>query len=118
MAIYFLRHGESEANITGLFAGQKNDAPLSKLGVEQARKAGEEFKQTGVNVNSIITSKLKRAYQTAEEMAKAVGFNLNKIETDDRLLEYDMGSLTGTPIHAVSSRELTSAGGRRPVGFS
>lgn len=32
MAIYFLRHGESEANAKGLYDGQGLNAKLTKLG--------------------------------------------------------------------------------------
>lgn len=35
--IYFVRHGESEANVEKKFAGQKEDSPLTELGREQAK---------------------------------------------------------------------------------
>jgi broad specificity phosphatase PhoE len=109
MPIYFLRHGESEANVRGVFAGQKDNAELSNLGIEQARKAGEELKPLGIQ--RIVASGLKRTNRTAHEVAIVIGFDETKIELDDRILEYDMGALTSTPLREVTSQELTSADG-------
>lgn len=111
--IYFLRHGESKANVEGLFAGQKEDSPLSNLGTKQAEVAAEELRTK--HFNRIIASKLNRTRQTAEAVAKVIGFDPSKIEYDDRIVEYDMGSLTGTPIRKVTSDELVSAEGAEDV---
>jgi broad specificity phosphatase PhoE len=113
VSIFFLRHGESEANVKGLFAGQKEDSPLSDAGVEQAEAAAQELR--GINFSRIVASKLYRTRQTAEIIVKAIGFDPSKIEYDDRVMEYDMGSLTGTPIRKVTSNELISAAGAENV---
>lgn len=113
MAIYFLRHGESKANEEGLFAGQKNDAELTANGLEQAKQAAKELKE--VKIAPIITSQLIRAYQTAVNVAEVLGIDVEKIETDDRIMEYDMGSLTSTPIRKVTSQELAAADGAEDV---
>lgn len=107
--IYFLRHGESKANVEGLFAGQKEDSLLSNTGIEQAEAAAQELRNR--NFSRIVASKLNRARQTAEVVARVIGFDPSKIEYDDRIMEYDMGSLTGTPIRKVTSDELVSAEG-------
>lgn len=107
--IYFIRHGESEANVAGVFAGQKDDTPLTTLGREQAQQAAQQVIDQGIKVEKIISSKLLRAKQTAEIVSKAIGYDSNKIEYDDRIIEYDMGALSGTPIRKVSSLELTNA---------
>lgn len=105
--IYFLRHGESEANVKGLFAGQREDSPLTDNGIEQARAAGEELR--AITFDRVIISRLKRTRQTADEVAKVIGFDPSKIELDERIVEYDMGAITGTPIRKVTSAELVSA---------
>jgi broad specificity phosphatase PhoE len=116
MAIYFLRHGESLANVECVFAGQKNDSPLSEKGFEQARLAANDIKSLGIS--RMIMSSLMRSRQTATEVAKVIGFNEDTIEIDDRITEYDMGSITGTPIRKVTSLELVSAeGAEDPVKF-
>lgn len=114
--LFFLRHGESVANVNGLFAGQRDDAPLSKLGAEQARSAAAEL--VGLGIERIISSRLIRTQQTANEVAKVIGFDLERIENDDRIIEYDMGALTSTPIRKVTSQELVSVDGAEdPVEF-
>jgi broad specificity phosphatase PhoE len=37
--IYFLRHGESEANVKGTFAGQRENSSLTEKGKAQAKDA-------------------------------------------------------------------------------
>lgn len=114
MALYFLRHGESIANTKKLFAGQKDDSPLTKLGIEQARTAAIELEKMGIQ--RIITSKLLRAQQTAFEVATIIDFDPTKIEFDDRILEYDMGALTGTLLHNVTPQELAATHGAEDPG--
>jgi broad specificity phosphatase PhoE len=109
MPVLFLRHGQSEANHRRFYAGQKEDSPLTTLGIEQARQAGHKL--VNRQIDHIITSTLNRTYQTAVEVAQVIGFDPSKIETDDRLLEYDMGSLTGKPIKKMAPRQRTSAPG-------
>lgn len=109
MPIYFLRHGESEANVQGLFAGQKNDSPLTSLGIKQAQDAAVELQS--VNIDIIISSSLSRARQTAMLVAEKLGYSKERIIYDQRIIEYDMGALTSTPIRKVSSRELVSSNG-------
>lgn len=107
--IYFVRHGESEANLRGVFAGQKDDSVLTATGREQARKTAQTIKLEVPTIDRIICSPLKRTLETAEIIAQEVGFNKDKIEIDNRIMEYDMGTLTGTPLHKISSITLTSA---------
>ncbi len=73
----------------------------------QARAAAQELLDK--HFDRIIASKLIRTHQTVEEVAKIIGFDTSKIEYDDRIVEYDMGSLTGTPEYRVTSYELVSA---------
>lgn len=107
--IYFVRHGESEANQKGVFAGQKEDSVLTEKGREQAHATAQEIKKENLKIDKIISSPLKRTKETAEIIAKEIGFDVSKISFDDRIIEYDMGSLTGTPIHKISSLVLISA---------
>lgn len=107
--IYFLRHGESKANADGLFAGQKEDSLLSSKGVEQAGVAARELRS--IPFGRIVASPLNRTRQTAEMVADVIGFDPAKIEYDDRVMEYDMGALTGMPKRKVTSEELVSADG-------
>ncbi|PKL31978.1 hypothetical protein CVV43_00870 [Candidatus Saccharibacteria bacterium HGW-Saccharibacteria-1] len=113
MAIYFLRHGESVANVQNIFAGQKNNALLTPLGVEQARQVGAEIKK--LNINRIIASNLTRAIETATEVANVIGFDSNRIEIDERIAEYDTGTLTNEPIRKISSLDFIKVDGAEDV---
>ena len=66
MAIYFIRHGQSEFNAA--FQGEVDpfifDAPLTTLGFEQAAEARASVASLGIT--RVITSPLKRAIQTAQ----------------------------------------------------
>jgi broad specificity phosphatase PhoE len=60
----FLRHAESVGNINGRIQGQ-SDFPLTELGLIQAYQIGILLKNSGESFVKIITSPLKRAYETA-----------------------------------------------------
>ena len=107
--IYFVRHGESEANLRGVFAGQRENSALTDKGKEQAKDTAQAIKSEVPHIDRIITGPLVRTLETAEIIAQEIGFPKDKIEIDNRITEYDMGSLTGTPIHKISSVVLTSA---------
>ncbi len=38
--IYFVRHGETQANVDGLIAGGEFESQLTENGINQAKKAG------------------------------------------------------------------------------
>ncbi len=106
--IYFIRHGESEANLKHVFAGQKDNSPLTEKGIEQAKAEGIKIKEMGLNIRKIISSPLVRAFDTAKIVSEIIGYD-NEVEVDARITEYDMGSLTGTPMFEISSKTLVSA---------
>ncbi len=107
MSLYFLRHGQSEANVRHVFAGQKEDSPLTELGKQQAEVAANDLAK--VHITKIVSSNLVRAKQTAKIVASKLG--INDVIIDPRIAEYDMGALTGTPNQTISSLELVSAKG-------
>lgn len=73
--IFLVRHGQSEANLSGLFLGQKN-LDLTELGHMQAQKTAEYLK--GVHIDKIYASDLIRAYHTAEHTANLKGLRVIK----------------------------------------
>ncbi|MGE5473599.1 MAG: histidine phosphatase family protein [Ignavibacteriales bacterium] len=80
--IIFVRHGEAEGNFERIFHGQ-TDSKLTEKGHSQAKKAAEKLKNEDIDV--IYSSPLKRAYETAEYIAKEK--NINNIIADDGLME-------------------------------
>lgn len=92
--IYFCRHGLSELNIKGHFAGS-TDTPLAEEGRKQARLAGQKAKDLGIDL--IVASPLSRAKETAEIIAKEVGYPVENIHINDLLVERHFGELEGKP---------------------
>lgn len=62
--VYFVRHGQSVGNRDQIFLGH-TDMPLTELGREQARLAGEAIKKMGIVPDAVYASPLSRAYETA-----------------------------------------------------
>lgn len=68
--LLMIRHGQSITNINKAFTGQY-DADLTELGYKQAEKAAEFIIENFI-VDEIYSSDLKRAYNTAKEVAKRI----------------------------------------------
>jgi len=66
----FVRHGESQANLEAVFAGNYNPY-LTERGRMQARRAAEALKDTHIDV--AYASDLIRAYETGEIVAAPHG---------------------------------------------
>ena len=63
MKIYLVRHGQSEGNLKNLWYGS-SDLPLTELGREQARLAGQKLRE--VSFAACYASPLSRALDTAK----------------------------------------------------
>lgn len=107
--IYFVRHGLSEANVKRVFAGQRDNSPLVDEGRKQAKETGQKIKEEGIKIDRIVSSPSLRALETAQIIAKELSFDVSDIIIDPRINEYDMGSLSGTPWHTISSSILVNA---------
>lgn len=90
MFIYFVRHGESEANILHQFSNRGKQHPLTEKGRQQALSLAEHLQ--GKQIFQIYTSPLLRALQTAEIIADVL--NISYTPTD-ALREFDCGILEG-----------------------
>lgn len=69
MKIYFVRHGEAMDDIRGEYGGWA-DAELSPKGEDGAVEIADYLKEKGVRVETILTSPLKRAWQTAKTISE------------------------------------------------
>lgn len=99
--IYFVRHGESDANAGGPIKPE-NEIALTELGHQQATFVGE--RATKLDAQIIIASPLLRARQTAEHIASVTGL---LIETSELLIErrYPSGQ-QGRTIHDPIVKEI------------
>jgi hypothetical protein len=77
--VVFLRHGQSLWNQIPTFSGWC-DVPLTDLGIEQAKDAGRLMKEKDLKFDSIYSSELKRAYESAEAVMDILGDATTSIE--------------------------------------
>lgn len=96
--IYLVRHGQDEDNAAGILNGHR-DTPLTALGLAQAHELASFVSEQDLNFIKVYSSPLKRAYQTALEITKAV--NLEDPEVLPELIERGFGVLTGKPISDI-----------------
>jgi broad specificity phosphatase PhoE len=88
--IFLQRHGESEANVSGIYACRELDPDLTEQGVKEAQATAPFFAKNGIR--KILSSPSKRSIQTAE----AINTNLRcDIETNSLLMEVDVGDFEG-----------------------
>lgn len=92
--LYFVRHGISVMNLSGVFSGRTN-TPLAEEGKEQCRAAGQQLRDAGIDC--IVSSPVTRALSTAQIIAEEIGFDPEKIITNDLFIEREFGPLEGTP---------------------
>src|SRR5512137_2758890 len=90
--ITFLRHGESTGNAENRLQGV-SDFPLSEMGRAQARALGERWQAEGLTFDTVITSPLSRARETAEILAAAL--TIPTLELEPLWVERDMGQRSG-----------------------
>ncbi len=91
--LVLVRHGQSEWNLKNLFTGWKNP-DLTPVGIEEAKKAGQELKKLGISFDKAFTSGLKRAQDTCDIVLKELGLELPVVK-DIQLNERDYGDLSG-----------------------
>lgn len=87
--VFVLRHGRTLLNASGMLRGH-NDVPLDGAGLLEASELGKLF--AGVPLVAVVSSPLRRARATAQEVASAAGAQL---AIDDRLIDRDYGPWTG-----------------------
>jgi len=97
--VYFLRHGESRGNSARIIQG-RHDLPLSKKGLEQSEAVAPWFIDR--QIDAILCSPLKRAVQTAEAVARALG--IGEVLPQEDLNELDTGIFTGLTVEQIRQR--------------
>ncbi len=90
MRLYFIRHGESEANLLNEISNRGRKHGLTAKGEAQVRALADELRAE--DVRAIFASPLLRAEQSAEILAGPLGL---PFQTTPALSEYDMGVLEG-----------------------
>ncbi|GAB3128044.1 hypothetical protein GCM10027289_06530 [Tsukamurella serpentis] len=97
--LILLRHGQTPASVRRLYSGRGNPS-LTDLGREQARQAAELLR--GVHIDTVLSSPLDRALQTAEIVTAGRGLT---VETEDGLIETDFGAWEGLSFGEARERD-------------
>lgn len=92
--LILLRHGQSTWNESNQFTGWV-DVPLTDLGRQEARRAGELIAEAGLLPDILFTSLLKRAIQSAQLALAAADRDWIDVERSWRLNERHYGALQG-----------------------
>jgi len=90
MKLFLIRHGQSQANVQGVYAGQ-SDVSLTEKGREQAKRLAPVL--SGIAFEKVYSSDLIRAADTAR-----LALCGREPEQTALLREYDLGSLVGKPL--------------------
>ena len=93
--IYVIRHGETDWNKDSRFQGQ-TDVPLNAKGQEQALALVPLMHQ--LQLESVYSSSLSRAYQTAEIATSDLKLTVTR---DDRLRETNIGVAEGLTLDEI-----------------
>ena len=93
LEVHFLRHGETAWNRAKVLQGSIPYTELTARGVRMAEETARGMAAAGIRYDRIYASHLRRAYRTAEIVAKAQGM---KPIVDARLREMGMGKYEGT----------------------
>ncbi len=94
-----VRHGFSQGNREKRFSGQL-DVPLDDAGLKQAESIAKYISEN-LKIDSIYSSDLCRAYDTAKPCAQALGLEINVCEA---LRETDVGAFTGMLIEDAKAK--------------
>jgi len=107
-SLVLVRHGESEANVEGRWAGWR-DVALTGRGREQAVAAVARLRDAGLQFACVLTSMLQRAIATADALLVALGKNDLERRECWRLNERHAGMMQGrskAEVKAAYGREL------------
>jgi len=88
MRLYFVRHGESEANTRRVISNRERPFGLTDLGRQQANSLADKLKD--IPITAIFSSPVLRARKTADILSQACG---QPYQVTEALREYDCGIL-------------------------
>ena len=107
--LFFVRHGQSEANLCKWFYDDK-EAELTLKGKMQAVEAGEYIRDLGVRFAAVYCSPYRRAKDTCMIAMESAGLERYEIIYDDRLMERQFDGLFGKEFAKEQYIELYNYG--------
>jgi probable phosphoglycerate mutase len=88
MHLYFVRHGESEANTQHVISNRESPFELTERGREQARALAGKLMD--ISFTAVFSSPVLRARETADILSESLG---QTYQVTEALREYDCGIL-------------------------
>ena len=101
--LYLVRHAKSSWNDSSL---SDNQRPLNKRGLKNAPEMGERLNSDDVTIDLIVSSPVKRAFSTAQFLAKAIGYKSSKIVQSERLYFEDNSSKLDIVQHTDPKKQV------------
>lgn len=108
--VYFIRHGQSTANLSQCFAGHI-DVKLTDLGRKQATRTAEFLADK--HIDAVYSSDLTRAYDTACAIAVKHGLT---VQTSQQLREINAGAWEGRRYDDLEETEESYRHWMRDIG--
>jgi probable phosphoglycerate mutase len=96
--LFLVRHGETDANVAGVWQGGQGDDPLNDRGQQQSAAVASYLAHQGP-IATVYTSPQRRARQTAEAIAQAKGIPIVEV---GGLREYDIGDMEGVTAEEIA----------------
>lgn len=94
MNIYLIRHGETDWNREDRRQG-RTDIPLNDVGREQIRHAAQLLRQLCPDMDTVYSSPLSRALESAQIVAQTLHWDSRIIHVEPLLIERDFGLTEG-----------------------
>lgn len=124
-ALVVVRHGETSANLDGVWHGS-TDTALTERGHVQAARVAAYLAEAYADAVAVYSSDLQRARHTAEPIGRALGL---PVELDPGLREFDLGSWEGKTYrdlheqyrlwhHMRADPHFAEHGGESPLGVT
>ncbi len=100
--LYFVRHGQTDANVMNIFAGSGTDAMLTLEGKEQTIETGDAL--SDVSFTNVFTSDLTRAKDTAKNILSENKNYLQEIQINGYLNDIYWGDIEGLTVDEIYQR--------------
>jgi phosphohistidine phosphatase len=109
MILYLVRHGIA-IDRSDPKSPAEAERPLTAEGVRKTRSAALGFRSSGVKPDVFITSPYVRAAQTAEIVAEALGFPLDKIRVSEALKPAENPADIAKELLRLKAKEVVCCG--------
>ncbi len=110
--LYLIRHGQVDGLQQGIIGSITPDSGLSRLGITQAEHLRDRLAITGeIQADILISSPLKRAKETADIIAPALGL---PVLVDDEVQELNLGECEGLTFEQIIERFGRTDWGQEP----